>query len=488
MKEAGIIAKFKPKYIMSNSLNNFNVVVIGGSGFWSEANHIPNLLAIKNRMPALKVVGICDVQDPYETNVATRVQLRRLLQLDAPAWVSVKHTDEANIDGLAQLHADKHIDLMIIACNPTKHFDYAMWAMSKGVSVVCDKPLIDVANAASDPGAAISIWEKYNELLNAYIAAKRKKPYLSFSLILRRRALPAFNAVAERLQYVSNAYGAGVNHLNILNHNGVYKYPEEMEGTGAHDFSMGVGALSHSSYHYIDLFTRYLSVAKGDVTHIVPRLSSVYRIKDYLDAESYNSLKKINNHSVRKSDKTLPPYVVACELDFAFHIDFLRADGRRVGDGNFISNHTSFSPRTRGVVAGVTEPAQYKDGGRISHLYIDVHQSGLQNLQIIKNDVAFQGPSIMLNSRTHPKVSRLPDHESINFDDAYNKTEYHLKDMLELVVDAIVHKEQVQSDLVIDITEDALNMRLFAKFYELIALDYIKKKPLIDEEHKISLF
>lgn len=69
-------------------------------------------------------------------------------------------------------------------------------------------------------------------------------------------------------------------------------------------------------------------------------------------------------------------------------------------------------------------------------------------------------------------IKDLADQETVIFDDAYNKTEVHLKDMLALVVEALAHKRPVKSDLVVDIIEDEPNIRLFGKFYELLAREY----------------
>jgi hypothetical protein len=449
----------------------FRIVLVGGSGFWSEVNHIPNFLSLKRKRKLLSIVGICDIKDPYETNETERPNLHALLRSDKPEWIKASNDQDINTVSLDSLHKIKSIDLMVIACNPTMHFQYSMWALKNGISVICDKPLIDVVNAASDPRASSRILTEYDQLLTQYKKAKEIKPHLTFSLMLRRRTLPAFNVVADRLQTVADNYGAGINHINILNHNGIYKYPEEMEGDGAHDFSAGVGALSHSSYHYIDLFNRYLTSAPGEIAYIRPKLTHIFRISDYLAAQSYEKIRLINHHKP-VTRTVLPVEVLACELDFAFQISFYNSADQLIGDGNFISNHVSFSPRTRDRIDGVTEPAQFEDGGRTSHLYIDIHQSGLQNLEILKNDVAFQRPHIIFQSRTHPAVRGLANYEVLHFDDAYNRTEYHLRDMLESVIDSITRRETRKNPLVVDIKEDAQNLKLFAKFYELIAHNY----------------
>lgn len=461
---------------------SFNIVIVGGSGFWSETNHIPNLLTIKKDINILNVVAICDPKDPYATSAKERPQLHKLLELFKPLWLPPKGAASAD---LTKLHEAHHIDLMILACNPVLHVEYAMWAMQHGVSVVCDKPLVVVSNAASDVAAAGDITPRYNRLLEAYAKARHRTPYISFSLILRRRSLPVFSLVRERLELVSRFYGAGINHLNILSHNGIYKYPAEFQGQGAHDFSSGVGALSHSSYHYIDLFNWYLSAARGEIDFIVPRLTNITRADDYLVGRGYQSLMALNNHDLRDSP-SLPSNVLACELDFSFSIDFFRKDGRKIGDGNFINNHTSFSPRTRDYVEGVVEPANYSDGGRTSHLYIDIHQSGTQNLQIIKNDIAFQPPNVQFRSRSHPKIRELEDSQLISFEDAYNQTDHTLRHGLEAVIRAIMRREVIEPGIVVDIRDDSSNVMLFAKFYQLIAANYAEMK-IHGTDHAISL-
>ncbi|HVI69081.1 MAG TPA: Gfo/Idh/MocA family oxidoreductase [Magnetospirillaceae bacterium] len=464
---------------------SFNVVIVGGSGFWSESNHIPNLLALKKEISMLNVLAIRDPKNPYATSPVERPQLHKLLKTYKPKWLCPGEAKVDNLDDLSTLHEDYHIDLMILACNPVLHFEYALWALERNISIVCDKPLVVLANAASDMSAAADIIPRYNRLLEAYKKARAQTSYLSFSLLLRRRSLPAFSLIRERLKLVGDQYGAGVNHLNILSHNGIYKYPAEFRGRGAHDFSSGVGALSHTSYHYIDLFNWYLSAARGSIDFIVPRLTNITRAEDYLSSRGYESLRMLNKHPVA-DDVLLAPHVLACEIDFSFSFGFFRKDGRKIGDGNFINNHTSFSPRTREYHKGTTEPANYSDGGRTSHLYIDIHQSGTQNLQLIKNDIAFQPPEIQLRSRSHPMIKELEDAQVLFFEDAYNQTDHTLLDSLRVVIKSIIEKKAIRRGLVVDIREDLSNVTLFAKFYQLIAENYANKM-IPDVQHAISL-
>ncbi len=452
---------------------HINILLVGGVGLWSEKNHIPNLAALKQRGYKVKLVAVCDIQDPAQHS--DRKNLQKMMREDMSKWISVSNNNPTPLSQLDKLLETEPLDLVIIACNPVAHFGYAMWAVKNNLHVICDKPLLDVANSASDVNAARRIWSNYEKLVEAYLTAKKETPHLNFNLVLRRRSLPAFTLVADRLRYVAEQYGAGINHINILNHGGIYKYPEEMEGYGAHDFSSGVGSLSHSSYHYLDLFNWYLKSAKGPVKYIVPRLTNILRIGDYLDTEAYKHIKAVNTHT-KSSMKKLPKEVLACELDVAFNILFYDKSMRPVGDANFIANHLSFSPRTRDFEAGITEPAQFVGGGRISHLYVDIHQSGLQNLQLIKNDVTFEGSNILVQTRTHPGIEALSSHETIYFDDAYRNTDYSMEEILRSVVDAILARQSVISTMIPSLLDDKANAQLFAKFYEIVALDYSEKQ------------
>ena len=453
---------------------------------WSEANHIPNILKLKVKYPHVKVGAVCDTLDPYVQELEHN-NLKKLLHIDRSTWVKAQNNVEAPVDQLDALHHQDAFDVVVIACNPTAHYEYAMWAITRGVHVICDKPLIATKYASWNVEAAKDIFKKYTELRTAFKVALAKNPLLSFNLVLRRRSLEPFRLIADRLHEVQEGYGAGINHMNIISNSGVYKYPVEMaSGSGAHDFTSGVGALSHSSYHYIDLMNWYLAAAPGDVAYIIPKLIKVTRVQDYLDANLYKSLMSINNHAPEKEEHPLTRSVRAAELDFAFNIGFYNSQGRLIGDANFISNHLSFSPRTRRSEKSVSNPAQYEDGGRTSHLYIDIHQSGLQNLQLLKNDRAFGQSNIRVELRSHPNLA-YKERESLYYGNAYNRVEYSLGDLFEEIVVSIGENRPVKNDMIPSILDDELNNRLFSKFYELIAKNYSTKQAQTSDDDIISL-
>lgn len=465
--------------------DNVNILLVGAAGVWSESNHIPNILKLKKKYPHINVAAVCDINDPYKE--IENKHLAKILEQDQSIWIKAENNMSAPVERLSELHDRQPIDLVVIACNPTAHYDYALWAIKRGIHVVCDKPLVVTQNSASDIDAAKSNWQKYEQLCDAYKTARKHRPNLIFAMVLRRRSLKPFRIVAERLAQTSLKFGAGITHLNILNHSGVYKYPEEIDkGSGAHDFTSGVGSLSHSAYHYIDLLSWYLRAAPGDIKYLKPRLASIFRVDDYLKAASYSSLQRVNNHPKSSNKTNVSEKTLAVELDSCFNIGLYDSKMNLVGDINFVSNHISFGPRLLKSRPGVSNPSQLKDGGRISHLYVDVHQSGLQNMQILKNDLAFGESNIQLELRSHPNLG-YDVRETHLFDNAYKKVDHSLGDLFEEVILAITERRLVRNDMTPNILEDGLNNRIFSKFYELIARNYREKSFESNDDDLIPL-
>ncbi|KKT91257.1 MAG: hypothetical protein UW92_C0015G0007 [Candidatus Jorgensenbacteria bacterium GW2011_GWA2_45_13] len=370
---------------------DLKIAIIGGCGYWSERNHHKHILELKQRLP-VKLGAIVDPIDPR--SVKTNKNMQKLWTVDKPVWLNPRDFQNTNelIKNLQQRHK---IDVVIIASNPCTHFEYGIACMKYGINVICDKPIVSNYNAATCVMAASTIRKKFDLLLKAYSLAKKRQPNLLFHSILRRRSLESFNKTARELHEVYKKTGAGINNMTILINGGVYKLPAELNNQGAHGYLDGIGSLSHSAYHYIDVLSWFLSAAPGKAVKIVPSLNYVTRIKDYLDSEAYMQIARIiKADSKSLTLPVLPEAVLGCELNSGFTFTMKDMNDIPVGTISFLYNHTSFAPRVNTYDESNREPMDHKGGGRISHCFIDIHQEGLQNWQIIKNDVASEKNTI----------------------------------------------------------------------------------------------
>ena len=450
-----------------------NIAIIGGSGYWSDRNHNKNILELKDEL-TIQLTAIVDPIDPRTVNINNNTI--KLCTIDNTVWINPK--DFKNTDEIIKNLKEKlDVNLVIIASNPCAHFEYGISCLKYGINVICDKPIISNYNASTSIAAASHIREQYNELLEAYYRARRQYPNLMFHSILRRRSLESFTKVANELNKVYKKTKAGINNMTMLINGGVCKLPAELSNPGAHGYLDGVGSLSHSAYHYIDAIAWFVSIAPGKTVEIVPKLNYITRINDYLDSETYTSIVSIINAS---QDSLLKPKLsketLGCELNVGFTFIMNNKENIQVGIISLLFNHISFTTRINNYDKSVREPGDHKGGGRMSQSFIDVHQEGLQNWQIMKNNVALGDNTILLQGRRHPSIEGV-GFECKNYENAYD-TGISMKELLAHAIKYIAEeKDLIGHSVIRELPEERLAIDIYTSCYELIAREY-NSEPL----------
>lgn len=259
-----------------------NVLLIGGCGHWAATeNHVPAILTLQRSGFPVRVSAICDLRDPYDENLLRHMpDLLDLLCYDRPQWIQPRPGEKAEDleRRLDDAHAHSTFDVAIVACDPVAHYPYLHWATLRGIHVLCDKPILAVADAAWDVHAAATIDTHFDTLLKAHL----NNPGHLFALPMRRRANDAFVESSRLITEVYENHGQPLTMANFTVTGGHFRLPEEYAFGNAHGYTHGVGALAFSSYHYIDLMAWYLRQAQGPVTAL--RITSHYvrRVGDYL--------------------------------------------------------------------------------------------------------------------------------------------------------------------------------------------------------------
>jgi hypothetical protein len=278
--------------------------------------------------------------------------------------------------------------------------------------------------------------------------------------------------VASELDTVYKKTKAGINNMTILINGGVCKLPAELSNPGAHGYLDGVGSLSHSAYHYLDAIAWFISKAPGKTVEIVPKLNYVTRIKDYLDAQTYMPVaNSINVSSESLLRPKLSKETLGCELNVGFTFLMKDKENIQVGIMSLLFNHISFTTRTSNYDKLIREPGDHKGGGRMSQSFIDVHQEGLQNWQIMKNDVALDDNTILLQGRRHPSI-KGDRFEYQKYENAYD-TGISMKELLAHAFKSIMEeKDLVGHSIVRELPEERLAVDIYTACYELIARDY----------------
>jgi hypothetical protein len=473
------------------------VLIIGGSGMWSEKNHYPALLDLKNSNTRVTVVAICDFIDPSKIeDREKRTNLKKILSLDSPQWINLNGKSDFEIKNeLNILHTKHQISAVVIASNPSSHFFYCKWALEHNINILCDKPIVTVMQSPYDCVKARLIQKQFDKLITLYKVNITKNPNYIFCIPLRRRFLTPFVKIHDSLKSVYKKTGVGVRYMNVIINGGIHKYPQEYTKGGAHGHLEGVGTLSHSSYHYIDVIAWFIQSARGNIKTIELSLPYVLRVKEYIKTKTFTELRNLIEGNIKQFDDKikLSSDVLNSELDFSVYLKLKDKDNNQVGLITFIVNYSGFAPRLTKYYSGVTEYAHDHKSGRMSSVYFDIHQGALQQWQLIKNDNVNIGHTIELRRNIHPKLGNSKEKRYI-YQDAYKKdtltTKDSFKTFIKLCGGASVNKRHLSS--LTSITEQGLSNSLYSAMYNVIAKDFfinnskklITTKPIIIDVDK----
>ncbi len=444
------------------------IATIGGSGYWSDRNHHRHIIELKSQFD-VELVAIVDPINPRDVTIHKNTN--KLCKTDNTSWINP--TDFKSADEIIlELKNTYQVDLVIIASTPCTHYEYGIATVKQGIHTICDKPIISHRSAATNLEAASAIRNQYYDLLEKYKKSKRDNPRLLFHSILRRRSLESFTKVAHELNAIYLKNKAGVNNMTILINGGVCKLPAELIKEGAHGYLDGIGSFSHSAYHYVDAIAWFVSQAPGKTYKLVPKLNYVTRVSDYLKAESYKqTASTLNIDKAALDTPQLSEETLGCELNVGFTLTMKSKENVTIGIISILFNHTSFNTRTLGYDSTIREVGDHKGGGRMSQSFIDVHQEGLQNWQIAKNDVALDDNTITMQGRRHPSIEG-PGYEYSKYENAYDSN-ISMKDLLGDTLNYICSGDNLkQRHIVRDLSEERLAVEIYTACYELIAADH----------------
>ncbi|SCL54669.1 Oxidoreductase family, NAD-binding Rossmann fold [Micromonospora peucetia] len=425
----------------------------------------------RNGVP-VRVTGIVDPVEPVPT--ALRPAGRELVAADRPEWIDTVGRSDAEVVGALDRHvAENGCDAVLVASGPAHHETYSRWGLQRGINVLCDKPPVLMPDASWDREQAAAIWTTFDEHLALERAAVRERADYLFGTPLRRRALTPFLSIATHLDEVHRRTGEGITFLNAIVNGGLHRFPIEFLKGGAHGYLEGVGGLAHSSYHYVDTLGWYLQMARGRAAKLRVSLSYVNRVRDYLAGRRYQQLMELTGErDLALEDVELPARTLACELDFSFVVQVLDAQNVPIGVITYTSNHSTYAPRENGYEKEVLNPANEKSGGRMSQVYLDIHQGMMQNWQLIKNDRVFYGDSITTIRRQHPSLGE--EYRKTEYSNAYEEQTITPRQLTQsfILASGGYEVDALHLSHFATLQEQRLAMRLFSAFYELIAEEY----------------
>ncbi len=459
---------------------SFNIVIAGGSGNWANETYHASLLKLKKTYD-IRVVAIIDPYDPRKEQ--NHKNLEKIVEIDNPLWIQPGTDTFKTLENYA-------IDLFIISTNPTCRQPYIDFALENEINIICDKPLLvrkDSAFKTQEANAILSDFENLEKRVQAL--QERKNDYI-FCVPLRRRVLTPFVRTIEELKKEYERTGEGIRHFNFVLNSGICKYPLELATeNGAHAYCHGVGTLSHSSYHYIDFMAWCISSVNANAARARVTLTNITRISDYLQQQQYHTIWNLNQNDEIKNIEIKNESILNAELDFSFNIKLYDKNNHVLSNLNYICNNSGFSNRT--LEHGADYEDNYRDysnrpeGGRMSDIYFDIQQGAIQSIRIIKNDVVLNDKhKIKLIIRKHPKLGGV-SYEETDYEDAYTKNTLTPTDIIEKIISGNQNKQQPLKNIP-QLDCQYLTNKLFATFYELIALEHSHKGDWVHKDILLS--
>ncbi|MDQ1052008.1 Gfo/Idh/MocA family oxidoreductase [Streptomyces sp. V4I2] len=465
----------------SRPLQPVSILLVGGCGHWAAAeNHLPAILTLKEHGYPVRVAAICDPRDPYDQALLGHMpSLHSVVTQDRPVWVKPQPGEptEALERRLQQAHREDHFDVVVVACDPVAHFPYLKWATDQGIHVLCDKPIICVEDAAFNPDRAAEIRRRFDALLRTH----RAQPDQLFAVPLRRRANEAFVRAGALIRDLHDTHKQSLTMGHIDVSGGHFRLPEEYALGNAHGYTHGVGALAFSSYHYLDEMTRYLLLARGQITGLRLTLQYVRRVGDQLASGLNDVLGALLRplSEAELPDVELSDRIALAEMDFAFTVELLNSQQQSLGVLTYSFTSNSCSNRSVGVLArDAKNTIAYREKGRMSQYVMDLHQGNLQHLRLTKNDAVGEAYRIRLEHRRNPLVGGTGRLETV-YENAHDNSAVTPQDITAAFITMAAGgtPEQNVTDKIAFLDGQALTHRVFAAMYELIAAHHHDARP-----------
>lgn len=159
---------------------------------------------------------------------------------------------------------DHEVRAVIVATDPFSHMAYIEWALNEGLNILVDKPITLHPYASVDPIAASRIEEDYRTLVTLADGQRDRltgEP-LVFECLIQRRYQEAFWDMREVVNRVYMASKCPLTSITIIHNDGQFRLPDELMSVAYHGFEEGVGKLSHTGYHFLDLLPWFLTACQ----------------------------------------------------------------------------------------------------------------------------------------------------------------------------------------------------------------------------------
>ncbi len=270
---------------------------------------------------------------------------------------------------LDKLVSDYNINGVIIATEPMSHIVYCKWALSRGLSILMDKPLSTRRNVSTVWEEALGLLHDYSEIQSLYKNAQLTHPNIVFMLMAQRRYHPAFIKLKEFISEMTAETGCPVTSIQSFHSDGQWRLPTEIIDIDYHSYNQGHGKCSHSGYHFLDIVPWLLEAGETEDKKIdnVDVFANLVRPIDFITQIDFNDYARIfpgaeaiNRYSYNEFAHTVRNYG---EID-AFCSFAFKQGSKTLTLGSVNLVHNGFSQRGWASLEGRD---LYKGNGRVRH-------------------------------------------------------------------------------------------------------------------------
>lgn len=357
-----------------------NLLLIG-CGPHAEYSYLPTLQALATTIP-IQVCGVVELEGRQNEE-----RLRRLFRSwqKSPTIITTPpFTDELRLPSFLAKQLNTFVEGssihgVIIATEPRAHMQYALWAASKGLHILMDKPISAYEHAITSIEQATKL-ERDQQLLMRARRADR-----AFLINTERRYRPDFRYVFGLVDQVAKKFGIPITSMQSMHADGQWRLPHEILTESYHGYNAGYGKISHGGYHIADIVShavlRSFASAKksfdqvGVYTQTVkPRGLLLQQAQEDYRRTFGKAYDRLNPYT---DEQLAALFAKFGEVDAA-SIVTLYSNKEPVTHLTMNMIHNSFSRRS----SLLANADLYNGNGRVRHEHYNIEQGPYQNIQI----------------------------------------------------------------------------------------------------------
>ncbi len=365
-----------------------NVLIIGGLGHWGQKHYVP-LLINSNICNELIV---CDIKNEKKINKHYK-------------YVKLNLGNE--IDEIKELIKQYSISVVIIATPPIYHDYYLINLIPTGVNFICDKPMVAIKGQSFDEKKAKEVKKRYNEIL------KLKKQYnVKIYTPLRRRVQNFYNEIYKNVNLINDNFDQNITFASLYENDGCHRWDDEMTIDFAHGYNDGLGKLTHTGYHILDIVAKLIDLGCNNIKSLECQVLHAKTVADSSKSKSIKNLAKLLSQKISTIKHN--DIVQSAELDIGIKFTISFYDDV----DSFIYVHIHHGGVTNRVIKHYDD-INTGDQGRTDDSTFTIEQGPMQNIYstIFANDtvneerksVLFIKRHILAAKKLHLKAEQIID-------------------------------------------------------------------------------